>query len=261
MKNDDKGIEDAKVLKDVDDAKKAKEAKKAKAAVDVKKAKVAVEAKKAKDAKDFQDFNDFKDAKAAKKIKKAENVENAVSEDKNFIGEAVMTAGRKKEILKERAILLAEEVEETQSSDRYIDIVEFSLARETYGIQSEYVRQVCLLKDLTQVPCIPPYVLGIISLHEQIVSVIDIRTFFGLESPGITNLNRIIVLHSEKDNMEFGILADEIHGMKSVAENTIQSSLATLSDNRAKYFYGLSDEQTIILDAQKILTDKELVLE
>ena len=205
-----------------------------------------------KDDKDIEEVKSDIDEQKAKRNKKNKKVRAEA--------EPVITAEDKKKILRKRAKNLAKEIEKTRDSDKYIDIVEFSLAQEKYGIQSEYVRQVCMLKDLTEVPCTPPHVLGIISLHEQIISVIDIRVFFDLKSPGITNLNRIIVLHSEKDNMEFGILADEIIGMNSIAESTIQRSLATLSDSRAKYFHGLSEDQTIILDGYKILTDKELIL-
>ncbi len=188
--------------------------------------------------------------------------ENIMLETEDYnIGAVVMTAEQKKEILKERAYLLSLNIDEVQSTDRDIDIVEFGLAKEKYGIQSKYISQSCILKDLIQLPGVPSFVMGITSLHEQIISVIDIRIFFGLKSPGITNLNKIIVLHSEKDNIEFGILIDEIYGMKTVAESSIQSSLATLSDNRAKYFYGLTQEHTIILDGYKILTDPEIVVE
>jgi len=208
--------------------------------------------------------NDNKDVKNIKGSESFETektaIKSTVSNSKSLKGENIFTAERKKAILRERAAILAEGVEETQDSGSYLDIIEFGLAMEKYGIQSAYVRQVCMLKDLISLPCVPRYVLGITSLHEQIISVIDIRTFFGLKSPGITNLNRVIVIYSEKDNLEFGILADEIYGVKSVAENTIQSSLATLSDNRAKYFYGLSEEQTIILDGYKILTDPDIII-
>ena len=104
-----------------------------------------------------------------------------------------------------------------------MEIVEFLLARERYGIEASYVREVYPLNDLTPVPCVPPFVLGIINVRGQIISVIDIKKFFDLPEKGLGDLNKVIII--ESDDMEFGILADEIVGIGKLRQEELQASL------------------------------------
>lgn len=163
----------------------------------------------------------------------------------------------KRRILKARADLLALEREEAKDEDT-IEVVEFILANEHYGIESNYVREVYPLKDYTPLPCTPQFVLGLINVRGQIISVIDIKKFFELPEKGITDLNKVIIIHDY--NMEFGILADSILGVKSIAVKVIQPSLATLKGIRAEFLRGITPERLVILDAIKLLTDKNIVV-
>ena len=81
---------------------------------------------------------------------------------------------QKKAILKKRAENLAKEfiVEE---QEHCIEVVCFRLGNETYGIESDYIRGVHPLKELTFLPGLPPFILGIITLHRRILSVIDLN--------------------------------------------------------------------------------------
>ena len=118
----------------------------------------------------------------------------------------------KKQLLKARARKLARDNAKEKPAGESIEVVEFLLAYETYGIESSYVREICPLKELTPVPCTPPFVLGIINVRGQIISVIDMKIFFDLPEHGLTDLNKVIIVHDEK--MEFGILADSILGVR-----------------------------------------------
>ena len=164
----------------------------------------------------------------------------------------------KKKILKTRAKALAKESKENETAEKYIEVIEFLLSYEKYGIESSYVREVYPLKEFTPLPCTPPFVLGIINVRGKILSVIDIKKFFDLPEKGLTDLNKVIILHN--DVMEFGILADEISGVRMVPVSEIQQSLPTLTGIRAEYLKGVTNDRVTILDANKILTDKNLIV-
>jgi purine-binding chemotaxis protein CheW len=119
-------------------------------------------------------------------------------------------------ILKARARALARPPQGEATAAEHIEIIEFALAYESYGIQSSFVREVYPLTDLR--PCLAPRVR---SRHRErarkIVSVIDIKKFFDLPEKGLTDLNKVIVLHAGA--MTFGILADQIVGVRTVAVN------------------------------------------
>lgn len=162
-------------------------------------------------------------------------------------------------ILKARAQALAREAEPVQAAGEHIEVVEFLLAHERYALESQYVREVYPLENLTPLPGTPLFVLGIVNLRGEILSVIDIKKFFDLPEKGLTDLNKVIVLHD--GNMRFGILADVVIGVRHVAAGEIQSSLPTLTGIREEYLRGVTPERMIVLDAEKILHDEKLVVE
>ncbi|MCZ7402808.1 MAG: chemotaxis protein CheW [Candidatus Methanoperedens sp.] len=165
-------------------------------------------------------------------------------------------ADDKRKLLKARAIALAKKPEKKEA-DEYIEVVEFQLAHEKYAIQSNYIREVYPLKELTPVPCTPQFVAGIINVRGKILSVIDIKKFFELPGKGITDLNKVIIIHNGL--MEFGILADAVLGAGQIPRD-IQASLPTLSGIRAEYLKGVTKEGVVVLDAEKILSDKKIIV-
>ena len=169
------------------------------------------------------------------------------------------TAEDKRKILRERAKALARKPEEKTSAQEQVEVVEFLLAHERYALDSSYVREVYPLKELTPLPCTPAFVLGIINVRGQILSIIDLKKFFDLPEKGLTDLNKVIVVHRE--GMAFGILADVILGVRRIAPQDLQPSLPTLTGIRAEYLRGVTKERLVVLDVGKILLDKNIVVQ
>lgn len=163
-----------------------------------------------------------------------------------------------KNILRERAAKLAVEPEKKAQAEEFIEVVEFLLAHEKYAVASEYVREIYPLNDLTPVPCTPRFVLGIVNVRGQVLSVIDIKRFFDLPEKGLTDLNKVIILHS--DEMEFGILADAIVGVRNLNLSEIETSLPTLTGIRKEYLMGVTRDREVVINAGKLLTDKAIIV-
>jgi len=161
-------------------------------------------------------------------------------------------------ILKTRALELAKEPQKEDGDAKYIEITEFLLASELYGIETCYIREVYSLKDFTPLPCTPSFVLGIINIRGKIISVIDIKQFFQISIKGLSDKNKAIVLSS--NTMEFGILADEIKGVCTIPSKDVQAGLPTLTDIRLEYLLGVTKDGRVILDGGKLLTDKNLLV-
>ncbi|MGE5409460.1 MAG: chemotaxis protein CheW [Clostridiales bacterium] len=165
-----------------------------------------------------------------------------------------------KKILKQRAFQLAKTPKRDQEEKgKTIEVLSFQLSSEIYGIETSFIQEVLSLKEITPLPLTPPFLKGIMNLRGEIVSVIDIRTFFDLTDSGITDLNRVIYLYSEE--MSFGILADKILEVTSIQLSSLHSQgLLTIKGIREEYLKGVSSTGMIILDAAKILTDKRLII-
>ncbi|MBI5453740.1 MAG: purine-binding chemotaxis protein CheW [Deltaproteobacteria bacterium] len=167
-----------------------------------------------------------------------------------------LTGDEAEALLLKRAEALSAVVGE-RVEEGFIEIVEFRLASERYAFESSMVREVVPISELTPVPCTPPFVLGIINLRGQILSVIDIKRLFGLPEKGITQLNKVIVLSSE--DMEFGVLADEVSGSGRVRSNSLKT-LPTLTGIREEFLKGVTGEGLVLLDAGRLLDDKSIVV-
>src|SRR5450756_436407 len=141
------------------------------------------------------------------------------------VAEAATTGGLQpgpeetRRILEARARAAAKPPVKPDNAQR-LEILAFCLAGETYGVETCHVREVCQLKDLTGVPCTPPFVAGVMNLRGQILAIVDLREFFGLPARGLTELNRVIVLRGGAT--EFGLLADSIDGVRSVRASDLQ---------------------------------------
>jgi purine-binding chemotaxis protein CheW len=164
-----------------------------------------------------------------------------------------------KRILKARAQALARQPAQAEAAGAHIEIVEFVVAYENYAVETRYVREVHPLENLTPLPCTPAFVLGIVNLRGEILSVIDLKKFFELPEKGLTDLNKVIVLQS--GNMLFGILADAVAGVRRIPVTDIQPSLPTLTGIREEYLKGVTAERLVILDAEKLLSDENLVVQ
>jgi purine-binding chemotaxis protein CheW len=160
-------------------------------------------------------------------------------------------------ILKERAGVLARETEKRGAEDT-LEVVEFMLAKEHYGIESSAISEVCSLKDYTPLPCVPSFVFGLLNVRGRIISIIDIKKFFGMPEKGISDLNKVIIIQDDK--MEFGILVDVILGVKDIAVSELCPALPTLTGIREEFLKGVTGERMVILDAARILADKHIVV-
>ena len=162
-------------------------------------------------------------------------------------------------VLEARARMLAREPEIPKVGAERFDIVEFLLAYERYGIATAYVREVYPLVELTPLPGTPPFVLGIANVRGQIVSVMDIKRFFDLPEKGLTNLNQLLIVR--KGDMELGILADEVLGVRSIGLEEMHPPLPTMTGVRAQYLRGITGDRLAILDIENILGDRRIIVE
>jgi purine-binding chemotaxis protein CheW len=169
-------------------------------------------------------------------------------------------AEERQRILRARARLLAEiQREEGIPPQSQLEIVEFVLASERYGIEVGYVHEIHPLRELTALPGTPAFVLGIANIRGQVLSIIDIKKLFDLPEKGLTDLNKVISVRANQ--IEVGILADAILGVRSIALPELHTSLPTLTGIRAEYLKGVTKDCLVVLDVGKILSDQNIIVD
>lgn len=164
-----------------------------------------------------------------------------------------------RDILRARAQALARPPQHGDADGTSLELLEFRLAREHYALEARHVREVCPLRSLTPLPCTPPFLLGIVNVRGRIVPVIDIKKFFDLPDQGLTDLHHIILVRG--GDLELGLLADAIGGVRRISADSLQASLPTLTGIRADYLKGVTVERLVVLDLDRILADPKIVVD
>ncbi|MBI3853101.1 MAG: chemotaxis protein CheW [Verrucomicrobia bacterium] len=163
-----------------------------------------------------------------------------------------------RQILRARATALARTPPPAPAAETLLEVLEFRLAQERYAVETRFVREVYPLKDLTPLPCTPPFVLGIVNVRGHILPVIDLKKFFDLPEKGLTDLHRIILVRG--NDLELGLLADVIVGVRSIPADSLQPSLPTLTGIRKDYLKGVTAERLVVLDLVRILADPKIIV-
>ena len=144
------------------------------------------------------------------------------------------------------------------NGDEVLQWVTYKLGEETYGINVMQVHEVLRHTEIAPVPGAPDYVLGIINLRGNVVTVIDTRSRFGLPSSDISDNTRIVII--ESDDQVVGILVDSVAEVVYLRSSEIDSAPNVGTEESAKFIQGVSnrDGQLLILvDLNKLLSDEE----
>jgi len=146
----------------------------------------------------------------------------------------------------------------TAEKDEVLQWVTFKLENETYGINVMQVQEILRYSEIAPVPGAPLYVLGIINLRGNVVTVIDTRARFGLEPCDVTDNTRVVVIESE--NQVIGILVDSASEVVYLKASEIDDAPNVGNEESARFIRGVSNrdgELLILVDLDKLLSDDE----
>lgn len=143
-------------------------------------------------------------------------------------------------------------------SDPVTEWVTFRLDAEKYGIDVMRVREVLRNTEIAPVPGTPDFVLGIINLRGNVVTVIDTRKRFGMPPKAIDEASRIVIL--EAGDEVVGMMVDSVAEVVDLRASSIETAPNVGNDESAKFIQGVSnrdDGLLILVDLNKLLTDRE----
>jgi len=144
------------------------------------------------------------------------------------------------------------------ANDDVLQWVTFRLENETYGINVMQVQEVLRYTEIAPVPGAPSYVLGIINLRGNVVTVIDTSTRFGLSGLDVTDDSRIVIIEAEKQVI--GILVDSVAEVVYLRRSEIDSTPNIGTEESAKFIQGVSNRNgqlLILVDLDKLLSEEE----
>ncbi len=147
---------------------------------------------------------------------------------------------------------------DNQEIEQISQWVTFMLEGEKYGIEVMHVKEVLRNIEIAPVPGAPDFVIGIINLRGNVVTVIDTRLRFGLQTKALDENTRVIVIETEEQSV--GILVDAIAEVADIPKSGIEITPNVGNTDTSKYILGVYSAKSdliILVDISKLLTEDE----
>jgi purine-binding chemotaxis protein CheW len=141
--------------------------------------------------------------------------------------------------------------------DRYVLL---SIASAHYAVREVFVTELERVPKITPVPRVPAWVRGVTSLRGDILSVIDMRMFLGLEASS-SHSARMLVVRLLNEDFATGLLVDGVDRIVSVSPDQITPAESPLDGPLAPYLTGLceiEERRVGVLDLDQLLRSAEI---
>lgn len=135
------------------------------------------------------------------------------------------------------------------------DYIKFNLGQnESYGIPYHDVLDVRHAENITKVPMSPSFVVGISYWHGKLIPIIDLAKYFNITENTDVNCDKIIAAISN-DKCIIGLSFDDVSGVDSYLNHSLDPNLAVNQKIKDQYIYGIHNGRTTILNVKNILND------
>ena len=144
--------------------------------------------------------------------------------------------------------------------DKYVT---FKSGSEYFGIKIEYVNEIIVYQEITEIPETEDYIKGLINLRGKIIPVVDARIRFRQEPFEYNDRTCIIVLNVK--NLVVGLIVEKIAEVVEITEGNIvpNPKIGQADKSQNKYVYGIGrvgDKVKLLLDPEKLLNDEDTAL-
>ena len=131
----------------------------------------------------------------------------------------------------------------TESSQQ--QYLTFRLNQEWYALPVYQLVEVLAPPKITRVPSVPDHILGVTNFRGEVLSVIDVKRFFGLpQSEGRTEQTIIVV---EEDEVRTGLLVDQIGDLVSLTSKDLSEEPILAGTSQRAFFLGAAHWGEVLL--------------
>ena len=134
----------------------------------------------------------------------------------------------------------------------------FLLGSEEYALPILKVQEIKSWTAVTEVPCTPEYMLGVLNLRGAIVPIFDLRLRFNLPQREFDSTTAVIIAHAEMDGKTHvaGFVVDQVAEVYHFEDANIQKSDEIAATINSDFISGLTrteEKLVIILNLDEIL--------
>jgi purine-binding chemotaxis protein CheW len=132
----------------------------------------------------------------------------------------------------------------------------FALEKTLFALPLASATEIGRRPDITPLPNLPNWVLGISNVRGEIISFIDLKAFFGISTTRTKLERRFLIIHNQ--DMKVGIIVDRIMGILSLEQIDADLQNSPYREGEiANYILGVAvsgENLTNILDVHKLLS-------
>ncbi len=157
-------------------------------------------------------------------------------------------------------------VNHAATSGQYLTFV---LAGEVYAVGILSSKEIIDFGDVTQVPMMPSFIVGVINLRGRVVPVIDLSARFGHGATPIVKRTAIIILEAvnfdrdgEESSQDIGVIVDAVNEVLEIDARDIEPPPAFGARIRADFVSGMAKHKggfIVLLNVNRVLSVDEMV--
>jgi purine-binding chemotaxis protein CheW len=152
------------------------------------------------------------------------------------------------EILRRRAEQLARLPVAEDTSDEF-EVLACHMGDERYAVETRHLRAVQWATAITPVPCTPAFVVGIVSVRGEIVTLLDLATMIGLRAKPLLDADKPVpVLLLGLAGMRAGLVVDEVVGVERMRLDAVRQA-----PSGREFVRGIGPRETVVLDVEALL--------
>lgn len=147
------------------------------------------------------------------------------------------------------------DINAANQSKNIVELATFYIGDALCGMDILKVQEINKLMQMTKVPQAPDYVLGILNLRGQIVTILDLGRKLGLGETDISQDPRNIIVNSAGGHV--GLLVRRISDVVTADMEKRERAPANMSGIQGEFFTGVyktNDNLIGILDVDKVLS-------
>ncbi len=170
----------------------------------------------------------------------------------------VLSPEEVRQALAARAQALAQ-VPPDEEQGATVQVVVFGLGEEVYGIEAKYVEGIYPLDGLTQIPCTPGFVVGVVNLRGRILPIVDLHEYLGLGKTVIDEDTQVIGVNVA--GIEVGFLANAVRAVGPLNQDRLEPVLPTTARVAAEYTRGVTSDLLVFLDLEALMQDPRMIVQ
>lgn len=141
------------------------------------------------------------------------------------------------EVLERRAVSLSLQEVDEETHD-HLSLLLFRIGDEWYAVSVDAVREIFQEYEITSIPCVPDFILGVVNVRGEILSVTDPARIMRIGEIAPTEGIRPPAIVIANEEVATALVVDEIGDITDVPNSSIEPPVSIIDRAQAEFIEG-----------------------